>query len=60
MQFLAYVDTNRIISQLENDDIDLDAGEYRILKEGIGVVAFGVASGDDYDRGAAALTLFPE
>ena len=60
MQFLAYVDTNRIISQLDNDDLDLDPDEYRILQEGIGVMALGAASGDDYDRGIATLTLFPE
>lgn len=59
-QFLGYVDAHGIIAQLDADDIDLELGEYRVLEEGIGVVAFGVASGEDYDRGVAVLTLFPE
>ena len=59
-QFLVYVDTNRIIKQIDAEDIDLEPGEYRILEEGIGAVAFGVASDDDYSRGVAVLTLFPE
>ena len=60
MQFLAYVDANRIISRLDRDDLDLDADEYRILKDGIGVVAFAAATAADYDRAIATLTLFPE
>ena len=59
-QFLGYVDVSRIIGQFDHDDFDLEPGEYRILEEGIGVVAFGVSGGDDYDRGVAVLTLFPE
>ena len=37
--------------------LGLEPGEYRLLQEGIGVVGFGVASGEDYDRGVAVLTL---
>ena len=59
-QFLGYVDVHSIIAQLDADDIDLELREYRVLEEGIGVVGFGIASGDDYDRGVAVLTLFPE
>ena len=59
-QFLAYVDVNRIIRQLEPDDIGTDADHYRILAEGLGVVAMDSAGDTDYSRVTAALTLFPE
>ena len=59
-QFLGYVDARRIIRQLDGDDLDLAPGEYRLLREGIGVLAFGSATDEDYSRGVAALTLFPE
>lgn len=59
-QFMGYVDAHYIIGQLDADELGLEPGEYRLLQEGIGVVGFGVASGDDYDRGVAVLTLFPE
>ena len=59
-QFLGYVDVRRIVAQLEADDLDLEPEEYRILREGIGVAAFSSTTGEDYTRGAATLTLFPE
>ncbi len=59
-QFLGYVDVRRIIAQLDGDDLALEPEEYRILREGIGVAAFSSATGEDYSRGAAVLTLFPE
>ena len=59
-QFLGYVDAHGIIAQLDADELGLEPGEYRLLQEGIGVVGFGVASGDEHDRGVAVLTLFPE
>ena len=59
-QFLGYVDGRRIIEQLDRDDLNLDPGEYRLLRESIGVLAFGSATDEDYSRGVAALTLFPE
>ena len=59
-QFLGYVDIQRVVAQLEADDLDLEPEEYQILREGIGVAAFSSAIGEDYTRGAAVLTLFPE
>ena len=59
-QFLGYVDVQRIVAQLDANDLDLERDEYRILREGLGTVAFSSATGDDYSRGAAVLTLFPE
>ena len=59
-QFLGYVDLRRVVAQLKADDLDLEPEEYRILREGIGVAAFSSATGEDYTRGAAVLTLFPE
>ncbi len=59
-QFLGYVDVRRIVAQLDADDLDLEPEEFQILREGIGVAAFSSTTGEDYTRGAAALTLFPE
>ena len=59
-QFLGYVDTRRIVAQLDADDLDLEPEEYQMLREGTGVVAFSSATGEDYSRGEAVLTLFPE
>ena len=59
-QFLGYVDVRRIIGQLKAEDLDLEPEEYRILQEGLGVVAFNSAVGEDYNRGTVVLTLFPE
>ena len=60
-QFLGYIDTHRIIGQLDADDLDLEQrDQYRILSESIGVIAIGAAMPDaEYSRGAAVLTLFP-
>ncbi len=59
-QFLGYVDVRRIIGQLKAEDLGLEPEEYRILQEGLGVVAFNSAVDEDYNRGIVALTLFPE
>ena len=59
-QFLGYVDVRSIVAQIDMDDLELEPGEYRILLEGIGVAAFSSVTGEDYSRGAAVLTLFPE
>ena len=59
-QFLGYVNINRIIGQLDPDDLDMDRDEYRILAEGLGVAAMDARSDGAYDRATAVLTLFPE
>ena len=58
-QFLGYVDVQRIV-QFEADDLELEPDEYDLLREGLGVVVFGSSVAEDYSRGAAVLTLFPE
>ncbi len=58
--FLGYVDLRRIVGQLEADNLDLERDEYRVLREGLGVVAFSSVVGEDYSRGVAVLTLFPK
>lgn len=58
--FLGYVNLRSIIGQLDADELGMDADEYRILAEGLGAVAVGAISGEDYNRGALTLTLFPE
>ncbi len=59
-QFLGYVDVRSIVAQIDMDDLELEPEEYRILRDGIGVAAFSSVTGEDYSRGAAVLTLFPE
>ncbi len=59
-QFLGYVNVRAIVARLDMDDLDLEPEEYRILREGIGVAAFSSTTGEDYSRGEAVLTLFPE
>ena len=59
-QFLGYVDVGRIVGQFEADDLDLEQDEYDLLREGLGMVAFSSSVAEDYSRGAAVLTLFPE
>ena len=59
-QFLGYVDVRRIVGQVDGDDLGLEPKEYRLLREGLGVVAFGSSAGEDYSRGRGVLTLFPE
>lgn len=61
-QFLGYIDARNIVGQFSADDFDLESEErYRILAEGIGVVAISGAMPDGaFSRGAAVITLFPE
>ncbi len=59
-QFLTYIAVNRIIRQLNSDDLDLDIDQYRMLAEGIGVAAANSSTDGELSRGVAVLTLFPE
>ncbi len=75
-QFLGYVNIHRIIAQLDSGDLDIDHDEYRILDEGLGVIAVSsysphcldiadggnceIPAGQDGSRLTAVLTLFPE
>lgn len=58
--FVGYVNLQSIIRQFEAEDMDLEPGEYRIIREGLGSVAVGGSEADDYARGGLVLTLFPE
>ena len=57
---LGYVNLQRIIAQLDAADLEMEPDEYRALSESLGAISFGAVSAGDYDRGALALTLFPE
>ena len=59
-QFLAYIDLQSIIGQLDSDDMDLEPDEFRILEEATGAISISISTDDDYTRAAIALTLFPE
>ena len=59
-QALGYVNLQRIIAQLDAEDLEMEPDEYRALSESLGAISFGAVSAGDYDRGALALTLFPE
>ena len=59
-QALGYVSLQRIIAQVDAEDLEMEPDEYQALSESLGAVSFGAVSAGDYDRGALALTLFPE
>ena len=59
-QVLGYVNAQRVIGQLEADDLGLDADEYQAVRDGLNVLVFGSHGGDDHNRSVAVLTLFPE
>ena len=58
--FLAWVNLNRIVAQLDNDDLELSRDGQRLLKESMGGLAGGVNAEEDYIRASLVLTLFPE
>lgn len=58
--FLAWVNLNRIVAQLDNDDLELSRDGQRLLKESMGGLAAGVNAEVDYIRASLVLTLFPE
>lgn len=58
--FLAWVNLNRIVAQLDNDDLELSRDGQRLLKESMGGLAAGVNAEVDYIRAYLVLTLFPE
>ena len=58
--FLAWVNLNRIVAQLDNDDLELSRDGQRLLKESMGGLAAGVNAEADYIRASLVLTLFPE
>ena len=75
-QFLGYFNIHSIVAQLDSGDLDIDHDQYRILDEGLGVIAVSsysphcldsgaggnceIPAGQDWSRYTAVLTLFPE
>lgn len=59
-QVTGYLNARRILSQLGDPDPDDEAGLLEALRDATGVVAFGSSIDEDYSRGVAVITLFPE
>ena len=59
-QVLSYVNTHRVVDQLDGEDLHLEDDEYEAVRDAIGVFTLASDSGDDYSRSVAVLTLFPE
>lgn len=58
--FLAWVNLNRIVGQLDNADLEISREGQRLLRESVGTLAAGVNAEVDYIRASLVLTLFPE
>ena len=59
-QFLAWVNLQRIIAQLNASDMQLARDEYRLMRDSLGALAVSVNADGDYIRAYFVLTLFPE
>ena len=59
-QFLGYVAVDRIVDQIDADDVGLESDRFRVIEEALGVVAFGSDIGTEYSSTVTVLTLFPE
>ena len=60
LQSLLFVDLQRIIAQVDPDDVGMDSDEYEALEEALGAVAIGSKADTEYSRSVLVLTLFPE
>ena len=59
-QVTGYVDAHRIVGSLDGDTGFLEADEYEVLRDAVGVLAFGSNRQEDRIRSVVVLTLFPE
>lgn len=59
-QFLAWVNLQRIIAQLNASDMQLARDEYRLMRDSLGALTVSVNADKDYIRAYLVLTLFPE
>jgi hypothetical protein len=59
-QGLMFVDLQRIITQLDPDDLDMDVDTYEVFETGFSAVGISVHLGEEYTRSTYAMTLFPE
>jgi hypothetical protein len=55
-----FVDLQRIITQLDPDDLDMDFDTYEVFETGFSAVGISVHLGEEYTRSSFAMTLFPE
>ena len=60
LQFLAFLDLQRIIVQLNPDDMGMGQDDYKILEEGFSAIAVGANTNASHSRSVFVLTLFPE
>ncbi len=60
LQALMFIDLQRIISQLDPDQLGMDREEFEILEEGFSAIAIGSNTDAKYSRSLFVLTLFPE
>ena len=60
LQALMFIDLQRIISQLNPDQLGMDRQEFEILEEGFSAIAAGSNTDAKYSRSLFVLTLFPE
>ena len=58
-QFLMYVDLQRIMSELDPDELDMDEDLYEVLSDGLSAMAMSVSIGDAYSRVTFVLSLLP-
>ena len=59
-QFFGYVAVDRIVDQIGANWDSSDEQAFRVLDDSLGVVVFSSDVAEDYSRGVAVLTLFPE
>ena len=60
LQVLAFLDLQRIIVQLDPDDMGMGPDDYKILEEGFSAIAVGANTNASHSRSVFVLTLFPE
>ena len=59
-QFLMYIDLNRIVGELDLDELAVDEDLYDVLSDSLGSIAMSSSLGEDYSRATFVLSLFPE
>lgn len=59
-QLVGYLDGHRVLGQFEAQDLGMEMAEYEVVRDAVGVLAFGSDDGENHDRGVVVITLFPE
>ena len=60
LQFLMFLDLNRIIAQMDLDSFGIDPDDYEMLERAFGAVGVSASADAEYSRASFVLTLFPE